>query len=148
MSAILDATNPDISRFAANPKRRMLIYHGWADPSIQPEPTMQYYRDVVKRSYGGNLDKARNQVRLFMVPGMGHCSGGAGPANWGDKLAPLIEWVEHGTAPDYVVARHSTAGTVDNERKVCAYPQRATYSGPNGGQNDPVNWKSANWTCR
>ena len=64
-----------------------------------------------------------------MFPGMGHCGGGPGPNDW-DPLAPLVQWVENGTAPEHVVATHSTDGRVDNERRVCAYPQVARYTGP------------------
>ena len=65
-----------------------------------------------------------------MVPGMGHCDGGPGPNTW-DRLAPLVDWVENGKAPDFLVATHSgPRGTrrqgnrraVDNERKICPLP--------------------------
>ena len=36
----------------------------------------------------------------------------------------------------------------DNERKVCAYPQRAAYAGPGGGENNPANWIAQNFNCR
>ena len=95
---------------------------------------------------GGDLGEARERTRLFMFPGMGHCSGGAGPDQW-DPLAPLVAWVENGTAPDSVVARHETDGRVDNERRVCAHPERAVYSGPAGGANDRANWVAGNFRC-
>jgi feruloyl esterase len=91
-----------------------------------------------------------------MFPGMGHCGGGPGPNTW-DPLAPLVAWVENGTAPDSVVARHSTDGRVDdpwkspkgdNERRVCAHPQVARYSGPAGGENVAANWVAGNFSCR
>jgi feruloyl esterase len=81
-----------------------------------------------------------------MFPGMGHCSGGPGPDTW-DPLAPLVDWVEKGTAPAHVVATHATNGRVDNERRVCAYPQVARYTGP-ADANDAANWKAENFTCR
>ncbi|MCZ6485879.1 MAG: tannase/feruloyl esterase family alpha/beta hydrolase, partial [Acidobacteria bacterium] len=85
--------------------------------------------------------------RLFLAPGMGHCGGGPGPNTW-DKLAPLVDWVENGNAPEFVVATHSTDGVVDNERPICAYPEIAVYSGPAGGGNDPANWVASNFTCQ
>lgn len=36
----------------------------------------------------------------------------------------------------------------DNERKICAYPQRAVYAGPAGEQNDPTNWVEKTFVCR
>jgi len=115
--------------------------------SAHPEPVFDYYKDVVKTTFQGDIGAAREDVRIFMVPGMAHCGGGPGPNSW-DKLAPLVAWVEKGEAPDYVVATHSTDGTVDNERKVCAYPELAVYTGSAGGQNNPANWVEGNFTCR
>ena len=97
--------------------------------------------------FEGDTGAANEHTRLFMAPGMGHCGGGPGLNNW-DKLAPLVEWVENGAAPDFVVATHATDGQVDNERKICPYPQQAVYSGPAGGQNDPANWVQENFSCR
>ena len=57
---------------------------------------------------------------------MGHCRGGPGPDTW-DRLAPLVEWVENGTAPESVAATHQTNGVVDNERILCPYPEQARY---------------------
>ena len=66
---------------------------------------------------------------------------------WWDPLAPLVRWVEEGIAPDDVTAVHRTDGTVDNERRVCAYPQAARYAGPAGRADDRANWVAANFTC-
>ncbi len=60
----------------------------------------------------------------------------------------MVAWVENANAPDFVVATHSTDGVVDNERPICAYPQRAIYTGPAGGKNDPINWVESNFTCQ
>jgi len=40
------------------------------------------------------------------------------------------------------------AGKVDNQRRLCAYPQHAVYVGPSGGQNDAANWVEKNFACR
>ena len=45
------------------------------------------------RTFKSDVNEARSQVRLFMFPGMDHCSGGSGPSNWADQLAALVEWV-------------------------------------------------------
>jgi feruloyl esterase len=148
MAAILDASSPDLRRFASNPKRKLLIFHGWSDPIIQPEPTVDYYQTMAKQTFAGDFDKTRAQVRLFMFPGMAHCSGGPGPSVPEDLLRRLEEWVEGDKAPDYAIARHRTKGVVDNERKVCAFPQRAVYIGPEGQHNDPRNWIAENFSCR
>ena len=82
-----------------------------------------------------------------MVPGMDHCRGGLGPDSW-DRLAPLVDWVEKGKPPDFLIAQHVTNGKVDNERRVCPYPQQAVYTGPSGGRNDRANWVEKNFACR
>jgi hypothetical protein len=89
-----------------------------------------------------------------MAPGMGHCLGGPGLNEW-DKAAPLAEWVENGKAPDHEVAVHRgdsqtppADAMVDNESKLCTYPQRAVYTGPACGQNDRRNWVASNFACK
>ena len=147
MMAITDATNADLSRFLVREKGKLLMFHGWADPEGQAEPTVDYYKRVVETTFSGNVDAAREKVRLFMFPGMGHCGGGPG-CNEADPLEALVAWVEKDVEPDYLVAQHRTNGVVDNQRRICAYPQRAVYVGPAGGQNDPSNWRETNFACR
>ena len=147
MMSITEATDPDLRRFLVGNNGKLIVYHGWADAWANPEPTVDYYREVVTTTFGGDTNAAREKIRLFMVPGMDHCRGGPGPNTW-DKLAPLVNWVENGQAPEYLVATHSTDGAVDNERPICPYPQRAVYSGPAGGENDQHNWVRQNFTCR
>ena len=147
MKSLMNATDPNLERFLVRRDGKLILWHGWNDAGAPPEPTKDYYDEVVAKTFGGDRAAARERTRLFMFPGMGHCGGGPGPDTW-DPLAPLVSWVENGTAPDSVVARHSTDGRVDNERAVCAYPQVARYSGPAGGANDRANWTAANFTCQ
>src|SRR5688572_1148199 len=44
MMSILDATDPDLSRFAFKKKAKLILYHGWDDLSPHPEPTQDYYK--------------------------------------------------------------------------------------------------------
>jgi feruloyl esterase len=147
VSSILDAKDPNLTSSLLNYNGKIILYHGWGDALVPPETTLDYYKDVVTATFAGNLAAASEHIRLFMVPGMDHCKGGPGPDTW-DKLAPLVEWVEKGMAPDYLVATHSTQGKVDNERRICPYPQRAVYTGPAGTQNDRASWIQSNFTCR
>ena len=55
---------------------------------------------------GNKLATTQRYARLFMVPGMYHCSGGPGP-NVFDALTPLVQWVEQGVAPETIVATNS-----------------------------------------
>jgi hypothetical protein len=147
MSAITDAKDPDLSRFLVRKGGKLLLYHGWADPEGQAQPTIDYYNKVLATTFYGEAQAAREKVRLFMFPGMGHCGQGPGPNTW-NRLAPLADWIEKGVAPDDIVARHFTNARQDNERKVCAYPQRAVYAGPTGGENNPANWIAQYFACR
>ncbi len=147
MMSIIDATDPDLTRFLIQNEGKIILYHGWADFSPPPEPSVDYYNAMVDATFGGDLEEARNQARLFMVPGMGHCRGGPGPNTW-DKLPALVDWVENGNAPDSLIATHSTDGVVDNERPLCPYPEQAVYSGPSGGENDAANWVASNFICQ
>ena len=73
-----------------------------------------------------------------MVPGMGHRSGGPGPGDF-DKVGVLEQWVEHGEAPDTIIAVHRTNGAVDLTRPLCPYPEVAQWEG-SGSTNDATNF--------
>jgi feruloyl esterase len=79
--------------------------------------------------------------RLFMVPGMAHCSGGTGP-NTFDMQAALERWIEQGFAPDRIIATRVLNGVVERSRPLCAYPTIAVYKGK-GDTND-----AASFECR
>ena len=147
MMNILDATDPDLTRFLIRENGKLILYHGWADPGRQSQPTVDYYDSVVEKTFDGNLQAAQEKIRLFMIPGMGHCRGGPGLGEW-DGLPALVEWLEQEAAPRSIVGQHRTDGIVDNRRPVCTYPEQAVYTGPAGGQNDPANWIESNFSCR
>jgi feruloyl esterase len=147
MMSITDATSPDLGRFLNRKNGKLLLYHGWADPEGQAAPTLDYYKRIIEHTFKGDVNAAREKIRLFMAPGMGHCGEGPGCNEW-DRLAPLVDWVERGVAPDHLVAVHRTNGMVDNQRRICAWPQRAVFVGPAGGENDPRNWVETNFACR
>jgi len=135
---VLASVNPDLTAFAQR-GGKLLTYHGWADPSIAPQASINFY----KRALSATKPPAQSSdwLRLFMVPGMGHCRGGEGPDTF-DMVAALESWVEQGQAPTRVLASHSTAGKVDRTRPLCPYPQVARYSGT-GSIDD-----AANFTCQ
>ena len=82
MRAITDSTDPDLTRFLKHRGGKLLLYHGWADATGHPEPTVDYYRAVVDTTFNGDIAAARQSVRLFIALGMGHCGGGPGPDTW------------------------------------------------------------------
>jgi feruloyl esterase len=118
---------------------KLLLYHGWADPGIPPRSTVNYYKRVVDTL--GGAAKANGSIRLFMVPGMGHCRGGDGTDTF-DPVAPLDQWVTNGKAPDLIPASHLTKGVADKTRPLCPYPEVAKYKG-SGDTNT-----AANFTCQ
>jgi feruloyl esterase len=91
--AVLDATDPDLSRFKAR-GGKILSYFGWADPALNPLMGISYYERVLEKMGPSTTDF----YRLFMAPGMFHCSGGVGTSAF-DAVTPLIQWVEKGMAP-------------------------------------------------
>lgn len=137
LQGTLTGLDPDISAFVGR-GGKLITYHGWSDQDIAPLASVNFYKSAAKAL---GEAKAASALRLFMVPGMGHCGGGDGP-NTFDMMPALEAWVEHGQAPTRVVASHSTNGTVDRTRPLCAYPQVARYTG-SGSTDD-----AANFICR
>jgi Tannase and feruloyl esterase len=155
LGPILNATNPDLSTFQAH-GHKLMIYHGWADPLVNPFDTVTYYQAVA-----AHQKDTKNFARLFMVPGMDHCAVGAGqgPSVFGglydppphqqdaqhDLTSALMAWVEDGVAPEKIVAtryvENNPAKGIAMQRPLCPYPQVAKYSGA-GDIND-----AGNFTC-
>jgi feruloyl esterase len=132
---VLDATDPDLSKFVAR-GGRLLMYQGWAEPGIPPRNIVNYYGQVQKKT-----KKADEAVRLFMVPGMGHCGGGDGASTF-DMVAALEAWQSTGQAPETIPASRTRNGAVDRTRPLCAYPKYAFYKG--SGNMD----EAGNLECR
>jgi len=131
-SGTINAINPHIEPFVRR-GGKLLMYHGWADQLVGPLTSVNYYDSLSK--------DVRSSVRLFMVPGMGHCGGGEGPSTF-DMMTAIEQWVEQGHAPARIVASHAAAGVVDRTRPLCPYPQTAVYTG--SGSID----EAANFVCR
>ncbi|MGH9145145.1 MAG: tannase/feruloyl esterase family alpha/beta hydrolase, partial [Vicinamibacterales bacterium] len=120
----LIAIDSDLRKFALE-GRKLLIYMGWGDPGIPPGYTPEYYKNVVSKL---GEKSAQNSVRLFMVPGMGHCGGGEGTSTF-DMISVMEQWVEQGKAPAQIPASRVKDGKVDRTRPLCPYPQSARYKG-------------------
>lgn len=119
---------------------KLLMYHGWSDPAIPAQFSLDY-RDRVLRQSG---PLAAGSLRLFMMPGLQHCSGGPG-VNWFGQLFPpsmqddpernvgaaLIHWVENGRTPETIIGNRNRNGGFGpeagpkRERLVCAWPKYA-----------------------
>jgi feruloyl esterase len=138
-AGFIEANNPDLSKFKAR-GGKLLFYHGWADPGPAPENTIAYY-EAVSKKVGGKQD---DWMRLFLLPGVGHCGGGVGP-DQADFLGALERWKESGTAPAQIIAsRNPGRGGQQTEmtRPLCPYPQIAKYTG-NGSANEVASFVCA-----
>jgi feruloyl esterase len=144
---------------------RMIVYHGVSDPIFSVDDTTAWYR-TLKRSgegHGGHGgwhhdrddddDRVNDVVRLFHVPGMGHCSGGPATDQF-DMLSALVDWVENRDAPAQMIATARGAGNVggvnlevpgnwaaNRTRPLCPYPRIARYRG-----GDPE--RAESFVCR
>ena len=157
VGSLADAIDPDLSP-AKRRGVKMIQYHGWNDQILQPGYSPSYYERVTAAM--GGLADTQDFYRLFMVPGMAHCSRGQRANSFGgvgqqipptrdalhDLQTALEEWVEKGVAPDQLIATkyvdddaHTTE--VEFTRKLCPYPSVARYE-PTG---DPT--KAESFVC-
>jgi feruloyl esterase len=153
MAARLNANAADLEEFRSH-GRKLIITHGLADPAVPTLNTVDYYeRLIASQTREGQhgegeqkeaLRRTQEFARLFLLPGAGHCTQGAGPFTVKDDpfpvglphdaiswlaLDPLVQWVEHGIAPDQIIAYHAAGGVTDLSRPVCPYPALPRYSG-------------------
>ena len=136
-AADLDAVDPNLQPYVQR-GGRLILYHGWNDPAIAAPGTIAYYNAV--RSALGQRETEQG-VRLYLVPGMLHCSGGPGATEFDqdgdglrsdaehDVLTSLEQWVEVGKAPGALVAKSKTMS-----RPLCVYPAQARYKGGDSNQ--------------
>ncbi|MFI6033144.1 tannase/feruloyl esterase family alpha/beta hydrolase [Streptomyces sp. NPDC051315] len=133
-SSYLAATDPDLSAFRKS-GGKLLLWHGWNDQHISPQGTLAYY-DAMRETMGAaTVDRF---AKLYLFPGVAHCSGGAGP-NTFDVLTPVMAWAESATQPGKIVASNVTDGSVTRTRPVYPYPRVARYDGT-GSIDDAANF--------
>lgn len=122
MRRAIDSDSPDLRAFKAR-GGKLIQYHGWNDPAIPGRSSIVYYEDV-RRTMGPTDDF----YRLYMVPGMLHCFGGAGPSNV-DWLGLLDRWVSAGEPPGPVTAYQSPGRAEGPSQLLCPYPAVARRQG-------------------
>jgi Tannase and feruloyl esterase len=124
--------NPDIATFVSG-GGKLLLWHGFNDPGPSALSTIAYYEAALAK-----VPAAANSMRLFVMPGVLHCGGGAG-ADQFDRLTAIERWVERGVAPTSMIATKQTSPLT---RPLCAYPQLPRYK----GSGDPN--AAASFECR
>jgi feruloyl esterase len=128
--------DPDLSAFR-RAGGKLIVYHGWADPSVSPLSSLDFHAEVAARE--GGFETLRDWYRVFMVPGMGHCRGGGVPDQF-DMLGAIVAWVEKGQAPEVIIATQREGDRVVRTRPLYPYPVVARYSG-SGDVDDAANWQ-------
>jgi feruloyl esterase len=134
--AEITTTKTNLSPFVAR-GGKLLLWHGWTDAMIPAKNTIDYYDGVLADS--GR--EAAGAVRLFMLPGVDHCSGGEGTYSV-DMLETIDAWVERGETPERIVARRPLQDGARRTRPLCPYPQIARYRGT-GSTDDERNFVCA-----
>ena len=135
---IMASDNPDLAPFRDR-GGKVVIWHGFADQLIVPEGTIDYY-DAVTQALGGGYKRTQEFARLFMAPGVNHCGGGPGPQPQ-NLFNAVVNWVEHGQAPDTILASKPITGGTQT-RPLCPYPTFAVYTG-SGSTDDAANFVCA-----
>lgn len=157
IGTVFNATSADLHEFQAS-HGKLIMFMGWQDPVGAAAEAINYYDEVEARASGSSEAQRRKQtqdfLRLYMVPGMAHCAGGPGATNFStatrdsdppvsdpqhDMAIALEEWVEHGVAPNALIATHYDEQQGEKEqgvprriafqRPLCVYPRVARYQG-------------------
>lgn len=131
--ALMSADSTDLSGFRLR-GGKLIVYHGIADPVFSSLDTQRWFDNLV-RAQAAPQDTAAF-ARLFLVPGMNHCSGGVALDSF-DALAPIVDWVEKGIAPATITA--TGKAFPGRTRGLCPYPSHARYKGQ-GGVDDAASF--------
>jgi len=135
---LTDTTWTNLSTFFGH-GGKLVFYHGTSDPVFSPFDTLAYYKKMAAAN--GGAEAVMNSSRFFFVPGMNHCRGGPATLDTFDLLKAVVDWVENGTAPDFVVATGKDFPA--RSRPLCAYPKHAQYKGQ-GNPEDAGSFECAN----
>jgi feruloyl esterase len=170
LAAELNPGNASANDFDLSPFRsrggKMIMYHGLADSIIPTKSSLLFYNRVYRTMLSNGLSSLDDFYRLFLIPGMNHCSGspnapwyiGAGSQSAAgashsvpgyadadhDVILAMIRWVEEGRAPEQLVATKykddRIAEGVEVQRPLCVYPLQARYTGGNASE-------AGSWRC-
>jgi feruloyl esterase len=131
-AAIGDADSPFLSTFVLHGK--LIAYNGLSDQGLASSELARW-AEQARAATGQGAEAA---MRLYFVPGMTHCGGGEATDQF-EMLDAMVDWVEHGRAPDRILARTSSGPPLS--RPLCPHPTIARYKG-----GDPAD--AASFECR
>ncbi len=140
LSARCDANNPDLRPFYSH-GGKLIQYHGWGDQLVSPFAMAEYYDAVLATMGKTTTDRF---YKLYMIPGLSHCSLGLGCSNDAGMFDALVNWVETRVEPDVIIGSRDAyppTGMSARTRPLCPYPGVARYLGA-GSIDD-----AANFTC-
>lgn len=116
---LYNAGNTNLRPFEAH-GGKLIVWHGLSDDSVPPAMSIAFYQGVQQQLGDKRTDSF---MRLFLIPGVGHCGGGPGFPQI-DVLTPLMAWTEMKQAPQMIIA-----GKTANQEMGRGGP-----GGPGGGQ--------------
>jgi feruloyl esterase len=150
MGALYGDSNPDLRKFKAA-GGKLIVSQGGNDTEEIPGAIFDYY-ETVQRTMGGRAP-TQEFFRLFVIPGMNHCTGGDG-AFAVDYLTYMEAWIDKGQPPNVMSGAHvkgtdwmqsfmlgfplSPDTPISFTRPTYPYPVRAMYKGsgdPNSERN-------------
>lgn len=137
---------------------KIITFHGMQDQQITSMNSWRFYEHLASgMSY--TSDQMDNFYRYFRVPGMYHCNsgpgawvlgqGGSAPAKGPfdaehNFLAAVVDWVEHGKAPEVMVGTKFVNDDVNQgvayTHRHCRWPLRSTYRGNDLDPLLPDSW--------
>jgi feruloyl esterase len=163
-AGLLNADNANLGRSGFVQRGgKLLMYAGYEDPLIPSASTIDYVNQVIADQKANGGPTPANFLKLYMAPGVWHCSGGPGanafgnvssqlPPNPGnpsdDVLGALVSWVESGVAPAAIEAtkyvNDNASQGIAFQRLLCPYPQTARYVHQGRPWQDASSWSCVN----
>jgi hypothetical protein len=134
ISALMDSTDPDLSRFAAS-GGKLILKENMSDFAQSPFAGAEYYKSVVAKLGQQAVDSF---MHFYVTPGASHSGTGVSNVDGAplprgvDLLAEIDYWVDQGIAPHALVQVAQEAKppfAITASRPMCRYPAWPRYKG-------------------